>query len=141
MYECPSADKQVDLAKSLVAWPDGIGAAPWEYAIYGCYGMNRRICAGWSDGHGGQSHHNLYRTKRPDKLYLMADTWARGFDHFNDEHDFWYALRHATLRDSLNLTFMDGHTERFQEKEIPTADLFVAGSLPWWDGEDVVYGR
>ena len=124
VFECPSADKVFDLSRhELEAW--GLHHTMWWMDIQGGYGFNNRK-AGWV-------WPRLWNVAQPAESYLFADSWCWAFDHV-DASDRWYAARHGSKGDLVNIVFSDGHSIPHLEIEIE----FVGGSygvdVPWWYG-------
>ena len=105
----------------------------WWYDIMGTYGLNMRM--------GSWDFMNHYKVALPDQCFLFADSWIYGFDHVWTG-DNWFAPRHGTNREIVNVMFHDGHTQGYRyagddDDELPKAESCEYGiGTPWFGGDD-----
>jgi prepilin-type N-terminal cleavage/methylation domain-containing protein len=137
-YQCPAADRETELAKAARPWPLGGSVVEWEYDIYGCYGLNNRMANPWQPSRSleNSTYYHFWDTKQPDQMFLMAGSFIWCFDHWDDDTDFWYEMRHGPRRDLLHIIFHDAHIERYLEEDIPVGEDVVGMGLPllpWWN--------
>jgi len=124
VFECPSSDKLYDLSRhESEAW--GLHKTMWWMDIQGTYGFNNRK-AGWA-------WPRLWDVAQPSESYLFADSWCWAFDHV-DMEDRWYAERHGSRYDLVNITFSDGHCAGHTEVEIEIVTGRYRMDVPWWYG-------
>jgi len=134
-FECPSSDPAYDVSR-FADEAYGLRDSLWWRQVQGAYGLNYRMSA-WR-------YPDFKGIAQPADCYLFADSWIWAFDHVCPS-DRWYAPRHGSAGDIVNIMFADGHSESVIEAEILMVDDVInpanpnytgryGEATPWWGG-------